>query len=155
MPCSSARLLSSVHEDSGCVCSFAPGSSSNNWRDLCRITDVSGFTVAQTLDTARQADMPARAIESECIDFVLSRKGVGKLRALLPNERREFALAAKRCPRANLIRFDVTHSAAPVMYPSAQTRWCRRGMIHLDVRVCVTSTLRTSDSAPLAEVSVR
>jgi chemotaxis response regulator CheB len=39
---------------------------------LCGIKDVGGITIAQKLDTAGQPDMPESAIESGCIDFVLS-----------------------------------------------------------------------------------
>jgi chemotaxis response regulator CheB len=39
---------------------------------LCGIKEVGGITIAQKLDTAVQPDMPESAIESGCIDFVLS-----------------------------------------------------------------------------------
>jgi len=39
---------------------------------LCGIKDVGGITIAQTLSTARQPDMPQSAISSGCIDFILS-----------------------------------------------------------------------------------
>ena len=39
---------------------------------LCGIKEVGGITIAQKLDTAKQPDMPESAIESGCIDFVLS-----------------------------------------------------------------------------------
>ncbi|MCG5509042.1 chemotaxis protein CheB [Ectothiorhodospira lacustris] len=39
---------------------------------LCRIKEVGGITIAQTLDTAAQPDMPESAIATGCIDFVLS-----------------------------------------------------------------------------------
>lgn len=39
---------------------------------LCGIKDVGGITIAQKLETAGQPDMPANAIASGCIDFVLS-----------------------------------------------------------------------------------
>src|SRR6185369_15730463 len=39
---------------------------------LCGIKEVGGITIAQTLATAGQPDMPASAIASGCIDFVLS-----------------------------------------------------------------------------------
>jgi two-component system, chemotaxis family, protein-glutamate methylesterase/glutaminase len=39
---------------------------------LCGIKEVGGITIAQRLDTAVQPDMPESAIESGCIDFVLS-----------------------------------------------------------------------------------
>ena len=39
---------------------------------LCGIKEVGGVTIAQKLDTAVQPDMPQSAIESGCIDFILS-----------------------------------------------------------------------------------
>ncbi|WP_373509998.1 chemotaxis protein CheB [Thiocapsa sp.] len=39
---------------------------------LCGIRDVGGTTIAQTLETALQPDMPESAMASGCIDFVLS-----------------------------------------------------------------------------------
>jgi two-component system, chemotaxis family, protein-glutamate methylesterase/glutaminase len=38
---------------------------------LCGIRDVGGVTIAQTLESAGQPDMPASAIASGCIDFIL------------------------------------------------------------------------------------
>jgi len=39
---------------------------------LCGIKEVGGITIAQKLDTAPHPDMPESAIESGCIDFILS-----------------------------------------------------------------------------------
>lgn len=39
---------------------------------LCGIQQVGGFTIAQTLSTAKQPDMPESAIASGCIDMVLT-----------------------------------------------------------------------------------
>lgn len=39
---------------------------------LCGIKEVGGITIAQKLSTANQPDMPQSAIDSGCIDFVLS-----------------------------------------------------------------------------------
>jgi len=39
---------------------------------LCGIREVGGITIAQSLDTATQDDMPRSAIASGCVDFVLS-----------------------------------------------------------------------------------
>jgi two-component system, chemotaxis family, protein-glutamate methylesterase/glutaminase len=39
---------------------------------LCGIKDVGGITIAQRLDTAGRPDMPQSAIDSGCIDFILS-----------------------------------------------------------------------------------
>ena len=43
---------------------------------LCEIRDVGGATIAQKLDTAAQPDMPASAIASGCIDYVLSPENI-------------------------------------------------------------------------------
>jgi len=39
---------------------------------LCGIKEVGGITIAQKPETAQQPDMPETAIESGCIDFILS-----------------------------------------------------------------------------------
>src|ERR1700676_645799 len=45
---------------------------------LCGIKEVGGITIAQKLDTAEQPDMPRTAIESGCIDFVLSPEDIAR-----------------------------------------------------------------------------
>src|SRR6202030_4685336 len=45
---------------------------------LCGIKEVGGITIAQKLETARHPDMPESAIESGCIDFVLSPEGIAQ-----------------------------------------------------------------------------
>ncbi len=45
---------------------------------LCGIKEVGGVTIAQQPDTAIQPDMPASAIASQCIDFVLSPQDIAK-----------------------------------------------------------------------------
>jgi two-component system chemotaxis response regulator CheB len=45
---------------------------------LCGIKDVGGITIAQRLDTAGQPDMPESAIETGCIDFVLSPEDIAQ-----------------------------------------------------------------------------
>ena len=39
---------------------------------LCGIKEAGGITIAQSLDTAKQPEMPQSAIASGCIDFILS-----------------------------------------------------------------------------------
>jgi two-component system, chemotaxis family, protein-glutamate methylesterase/glutaminase len=39
---------------------------------LCAIRDVGGVTIAQRLDTAGEPDMPASAIATGCVDYILS-----------------------------------------------------------------------------------
>ena len=45
---------------------------------LCGIKDVGGITIAQKLDTAGQPDMPQSAIDSGCIDFILSPEDIAQ-----------------------------------------------------------------------------
>jgi len=45
---------------------------------LCGIKEVGGITIAQKLDTAKQPDVPESAIESGCIDFVLSPEDIAR-----------------------------------------------------------------------------
>jgi chemotaxis response regulator CheB len=45
---------------------------------LCGIKDVGGITIAQKLDTAIQPDMPESAIDTGCIDFVLSPEDIAR-----------------------------------------------------------------------------
>ena len=45
---------------------------------LCGIQDVGGITIAQKPHTAAQPDMPQSAVESGCIDFILSPEDIAK-----------------------------------------------------------------------------
>jgi len=45
---------------------------------LCEIRDCGGITIAQKLDTADRPDMPQSAIESGCIDFILSPEDIAR-----------------------------------------------------------------------------
>ena len=45
---------------------------------LCGIKEVGGTTIAQKLSTATQPDMPESAIDSGCIDFVLSPENIAR-----------------------------------------------------------------------------
>lgn len=45
---------------------------------LCGIKDVGGITIAQKPDTAIQPDMPESAIDSGCIDFILSPEAIAQ-----------------------------------------------------------------------------
>ena len=45
---------------------------------LCGIKEVGGITIAQKLDTAVQPDMPQSAIDSGCIDFILSPEDIAQ-----------------------------------------------------------------------------
>ena len=43
---------------------------------LCGIREAGGIVIAQRLDTAAQPDMPESAIESGCVDFILSPENI-------------------------------------------------------------------------------
>jgi two-component system chemotaxis response regulator CheB len=45
---------------------------------LCGIKEVGGITIAQKLETAGRPDMPASAIASGCVDFVLSPEDIAR-----------------------------------------------------------------------------
>ena len=45
---------------------------------LCGIREVGGITIAQKLDTAAHPDMPQSAIDSGCIDFILSPEDIAQ-----------------------------------------------------------------------------
>jgi chemotaxis response regulator CheB len=55
---------------------------------LCGIREVGGVTIAQELDTSGHPDMPASAIASGCIDFILSPENIAGeiLRITQPDE---------------------------------------------------------------------
>lgn len=60
------------HWDGKLIAVIVSGYDGDGAAALCGIRDVGGITIAQTLDTARQPEMPASAMASGCIDFVLS-----------------------------------------------------------------------------------
>jgi two-component system chemotaxis response regulator CheB len=45
---------------------------------LCGIKEAGGITIAQKPETAAQPDMPMSAIDSGCIDFVLSPEDIAR-----------------------------------------------------------------------------
>ena len=45
---------------------------------LCGIREAGGITIAQRIDTAAQPDMPQSAIDSGCIDFILSPEAIAQ-----------------------------------------------------------------------------
>ncbi len=49
---------------------------------LCAIRDIGGVTIAQKLDTAVHPDMPASAIKTGCIDFILAPQDIARQIAL-------------------------------------------------------------------------
>ncbi len=60
------------HWDGKLVAVIVSGYDGDGAAALCGIKKVGGITIAQKLETAGQPDMPESAIESGCVDFVLS-----------------------------------------------------------------------------------
>ena len=53
---------------------------------LCRIKEIGGITIAQKPDTAGQPDMPESAINTGCIDYILSPENIaGQIRKIAEN----------------------------------------------------------------------
>ena len=55
---------------------------------MCDIQQSGGITIAQKLSTARQPDMPESAIDTGCIDFVLSPEDIAKEIARIARDER-------------------------------------------------------------------
>lgn len=60
------------HWDGKLIAIIVSGYDGDGAAALCGIKEVGGTTIAQRLDTASQPDMPESAIDSGCIDFILS-----------------------------------------------------------------------------------
>src|SRR5665648_101311 len=66
------------HWDGKLIAVIVSGFDGDGAAALCGIKEVSGITIAQKLETAGQPDMPASAIASGCIDFVLSPEDIAR-----------------------------------------------------------------------------
>jgi two-component system, chemotaxis family, protein-glutamate methylesterase/glutaminase len=66
------------HWDGKLIAVIVSGYDGDGAAALCGIKEVGGITIAQKLDTAVQPDMPESAIESGCIDFVLSPEDIAR-----------------------------------------------------------------------------
>src|SRR6202521_1225517 len=66
------------HWDGKLIAVIVSGYDGDGADALCGIKDVGGITIAQKLETAGQPDMPASAIASGCIDFVLSPEDIAR-----------------------------------------------------------------------------
>ena len=64
------------HWDGKLIAVIVSGYDGDGAEALCGIQEVGGITIAQRLDTATQPDMPASAIATGCIDFVLSPEAI-------------------------------------------------------------------------------
>ncbi len=60
------------HWDGKLIAVIVSGCDGDGAAALCGIKDAGGITIAQKLETAGVPDMPASAIASGCVDFVLS-----------------------------------------------------------------------------------
>ena len=66
------------HWDGQLIAVIVSGYDGDGAAALCGIKEVGGITMAQKLDTAIQPDMPESAIDTGCIDFVLSPEDIAK-----------------------------------------------------------------------------
>jgi len=66
------------HWDGKLIAVIVSGFDGDGAAALCGIKEVGGITIAQKLSTAGQSDMPESAIESGCIDFILSPEDIAK-----------------------------------------------------------------------------
>jgi two-component system chemotaxis response regulator CheB len=64
------------HWDGKLIAVIVSGYDGDGAEALCGIREVGGTTIAQTLDTAQQPDMPQSAIDSGCIDYILSPEAI-------------------------------------------------------------------------------
>jgi two-component system chemotaxis response regulator CheB len=64
------------HWDGKLIAVIVSGYDGDGSEALCGIREVGGTTIAQTLDTATQPDMPQSAIDSGCIDYILSPEAI-------------------------------------------------------------------------------
>ena len=66
------------HWDGKVIAVIVSGYDGDGAAALCGIREVGGITIAQKLDTAKQPDMPESAINTGCIDFVLSPEDIAR-----------------------------------------------------------------------------
>jgi two-component system, chemotaxis family, protein-glutamate methylesterase/glutaminase len=66
------------HWDGILIAVIVSGYDGDGAEALCSIKEVGGITIAQKPETAVQPDMPESAIDSGCIDYVLSPEDIAK-----------------------------------------------------------------------------
>jgi chemotaxis response regulator CheB len=66
------------HWDGKLIAVIVSGYDGDGAAALCGIKEVGCTTIAQRLDTANQPDMPESAIDTGCIDFVLSPEDIAR-----------------------------------------------------------------------------
>ena len=76
------------HWDGKLVAVIVSGYDGDGAAALCGIKEAGGITIAQKLDTAGQPDMPASAIASGCVDFVLSPEAIARELAQIAKRRK-------------------------------------------------------------------
>lgn len=67
-----------LHWDGKLIAVIVSGYDGDGTAALQGIKEVGGITIAQKLDTALQPDMPESAIDTGCIDFVLSPENIAQ-----------------------------------------------------------------------------
>jgi chemotaxis response regulator CheB len=82
------------HWDGKIIAVIVSGYDGDGAAALCAIKKVGGITIAQKLETAVQPDMPASAIESGCIDFILSPEDIAQKIIQIASAPGELLLAA-------------------------------------------------------------
>ena len=81
------------HWDGNLIAVIVSGCDGDGAAALCGIRDVGGITIAQNPETAGQADMPTSAIESGCVDFVLSPEEIAQKIVQISRESRDLKVA--------------------------------------------------------------
>jgi two-component system chemotaxis response regulator CheB len=76
------------HWDGKLVAVIVSGYDGDGAAALCGIKKVGGITIAQKLETAGQPDMPESAIESGCVDFILSPEDIAHELARIARSRK-------------------------------------------------------------------
>jgi two-component system, chemotaxis family, protein-glutamate methylesterase/glutaminase len=66
------------HWDGKIIAVIVSGYDGDGADALCGIKDIGGTTIAQKFDTAAHPDMPASAVASGCIDFILAPEDIAR-----------------------------------------------------------------------------
>ena len=66
------------HWDGKLIAIIVSGYDGDGAAALCELKEAGGTTIAQKLSTAKQPDMPESAIDTGCIDYILSPEDIAK-----------------------------------------------------------------------------
>ena len=66
------------HWDGKLIAIIVSGYDGDGAAALCELKEAGGTTIAQKLNTAKQQDMPESAIDTGCIDYILSPEDIAK-----------------------------------------------------------------------------